>query len=451
MSRRKRLTVNDVLDIILEDPNSPEEVDVILQPPDGNVSDGYDDSDEDDNTKEPDKLSAGVLQAPAELRRQTGEDDEPSQDEDDEINTDLPSRSRTAKKPTEQWKKQSHTQSKAQRLFPEPNYQSVSGKSPEDLFYRFWNEEVMELITKESNEYAARNGMHDELVTNDELYSFLGILLLSGYCTLTNLRMYWQESEDTHNGLVSRAMTRERFKAIKRMLHFNGIEDKRDRYWKVRPLISHLRKQFIAAFIPDQVWSHDEAMIKYFGRHGLKQAIRNKPIRFGFKVWCLNTPDGYLICFELYQGEGISSSWAENVAICGKSGATVLDFLEHLPDEYRNLPFHIFGDNYFTSTSLMRELVKRGYEYTGTIRQDRISGCSPLTGIDQFKKKDRGVHESMTSIDGQLLLTRWKDNSAVTLASTVLGSHPTSKVRRYSRAQKKPIEVLRPHVVTTLQ
>ena len=53
----------------------------------------------------------------------------------------------------------------------------------------------------------------------------------------------------------------------------------------------------------------------------------------------------------------------------------------------------------------------------------------------------------MTSIDGQLLLTRWKDNSAVTLASTVLGSHPTSKVRRYSRAQKKPIEVLRPHVV----
>jgi hypothetical protein len=43
-------------------------------------------------------------------------------------------------------------------------------------------------------------------------------------------------------------------------------------------------------------------MIKYFGKSVLKQAIRNKPIRFGFKSWGLSTVSGYVICFELYQG-----------------------------------------------------------------------------------------------------------------------------------------------------
>lgn len=44
-------------------------------------------------------------------------------------------------------------------------------------------------------------------------------------------------------------------------------------------------------------------MTKYYGLHNCKQFIRGKPIPFGYKMWCLNLADGYLINFNIYQGK----------------------------------------------------------------------------------------------------------------------------------------------------
>lgn len=44
-------------------------------------------------------------------------------------------------------------------------------------------------------------------------------------------------------------------------------------------------------------------MIGYYWRHSCKQFIRGKPLSFGYKVWCLNTPLGYNIGFDVYQGK----------------------------------------------------------------------------------------------------------------------------------------------------
>ena len=76
------------------------------------------------------------------------------------------------------------------------------------------------------------------------------------------------------------------FEVIMKCLHFkdNNKLDKNDKYSKIRPLLDHLEEKFIQHFIPSQTISRDEAMIQYFGRHSGKQAIRNKPIRFGYKV-----------------------------------------------------------------------------------------------------------------------------------------------------------------------
>ena len=56
-------------------------------------------------------------------------------------------------------------------------------------------------------------------------------------------------------------------------------------------------------FVPSQHISHDKAMIEYFGKHSCKQAIRNKPIHFGYKVWCQNIPSGYSVSFDSNQGK----------------------------------------------------------------------------------------------------------------------------------------------------
>lgn len=282
-------------------------------------------------------------------------------------------------------------------------------------------------------------------VSVDELKVFLGILLLSGYVPLPSYRMYWQSSPDTHNPLVAGAMTRDRFEAIKNNIHFAHDPTDNDRFWKLRPLMRHLQERFMENFVARRNVSHDESMIKYFGRHGLKQAIRNKPIRFGFKSWCQNTPDGYLFSFDFYQGESIAENAAAHVKVCGRSGATVLDLLDNMRPDLKELPFHFYVDNYFTSMELLKEMICRGYDITGTIRVNRIPGAPPLTGMDAFKKKHRGCMEVVKSHD--IILTRWKDNSAVTLASTGYGDEPVRPVRRYSRTERKNVSVSRPHVV----
>ena len=42
----------------------------------------------------------------------------------------------------------------------------------------------------------------------------------------------------------------------------------------------------------------DESIIPYYGKHGTKQFIRGKPIRFGFKLWCITSSEGYFLHAE---------------------------------------------------------------------------------------------------------------------------------------------------------
>ena len=49
-------------------------------------------------------------------------------------------------------------------------------------------------------------------------------------------------------------------------------------------------------------FSIDESIIPYYGRHGTKQFIRGKPIRFGVKLWCVTSSNDYLIHPEPYCG-----------------------------------------------------------------------------------------------------------------------------------------------------
>ncbi len=111
---------------------------------------------------------------------------------------------------------------------------------------------------------------------------FLGILVLSGYIKLPNRRLYWAESPDTVNQLVSRSMRWDTFDQIMRCLHFtDNMAMNEDRFIKVRPLFEYLNKVSKIRNCTEYT-SVDEIMILYYGRHGDKQYIIGKPVRFGF-------------------------------------------------------------------------------------------------------------------------------------------------------------------------
>ena len=75
--------------------------------------------------------------------------------------------------------------------------------------------------------------------SKDEIKTFIGVLIFSGYHKLPQARLYWDTNEDTRTTFISKAISRERFKLLKKYIHFvdHQKEDPTfDKYWKVRLL-----------------------------------------------------------------------------------------------------------------------------------------------------------------------------------------------------------------------
>lgn len=96
-------------------------------------------------------------------------------------------------------------------------------------------------------------------------------------------------------------------------------------------------------------------------------------------MWCLNSADGYVIHFAIYQGK-FPNGKPNFENIFGKCMAPLMYFLENVPPEKRKLHFRVFYDNLFTSYNLLSFLRDRGYSRTGTIKENRLGKDFPLIG-----------------------------------------------------------------------
>lgn len=133
-------------------------------------------------------------------------------------------------------------------------------------------------------------------------------------------------------------MSRNRFTQIMKYFHVcdNHNLTIGDRFAKVTPLWGKMNEKWLRYFPGDTNLSVDESMIPYYGSDGAKQHMHGKPIRFGFKVWCLCTRLGYLI-------QSIPSGNTQ--PDLGLGGSVVMDLVDKLP----NKEVSIFVDNFFTS------------------------------------------------------------------------------------------------------
>ncbi|KAK9745018.1 Transposase IS4 [Popillia japonica] len=192
------------------------------------------------------------------------------------------------------------------------------------------------------------------------------------------------------NTAVYKTMRRDRFKQILQFIHCadNTNIDKEDKLYKLRPFINLLQKKFKEQFVPVENLDFDEAMIKYYGKHGCKQFIKGKPIRFGFKVWSLNTKDGYLLNFDIYQGKSPTTS-EQNKRLFGKCTAPLISMISDI--SHSEYPYHFYLDNLFTSITLFDFLREQGYHVTGTFRDDRIPSTCPLISKKSMKKSEEKI------------------------------------------------------------
>nr|XP_022903991.1 piggyBac transposable element-derived protein 3-like [Onthophagus taurus] len=223
----------------------------------------------------------------------------------------------------------------------------VNNNSPLELFDFFWDEEIINMFLGYSNLYASQHNKPAN-ITKEEILNFFAVLLVSGYVHVPRRRMFWENTADAHNNLVSNAISRDRFEYIFRNIHCcdNASLDKTDKFTKVRPLIKKMNDSF-QRFAPLQEnHSVDEAMIPYFGRHGAKQFIRGKPIRYGYKFWTGAIDSGYVVWIEPYQGA--KSEIKVQYRELGLGPSVVLQYAETLLS-IRSYPYHIFCDNFFTT------------------------------------------------------------------------------------------------------
>ena len=485
--RTSKYSFKDALDM-LESPAPWCAADIFIAPPTGDNSDG-DSADENVNVdlQTLSKCSRGLLEAECEMRlfdgnqefQTFGDDDDVKSEEviDDKKSTMESVGGVNKKKTTEfttvkadkkkepkvdprvkNWIKdhdipsdQSFVHILTSQSVPESDFFTVAEEqgiewTPVHLFELFIDDEILKHIVTETNTYARlKNQSYEQFrdTTVEELRCFIGILFVSGYYKLPSYRMMWEESEDVNNIMISNAMRRNRFIELLRFIHFApsscNIRDE-DKCSKVRPLLDHLKEKCKQYAIFDSCnVSVDESMREYFGKSGqaLKQRMPSKPIRSGYKIWCLNLQGGFLHNFRVYQGAGSKNQYSDEFG-CGPS--VVLDLKDSLPED-RKFKFYI--DNYFSSIKLAQHMKDLGHGVTGTLKRNMFEGC-PVTEKPEMKKTDRGTIEQFLHKELGIVVCGWNDNNVVTMISNCDSVEPLEQVKRWNRSQKKFILVPQP-------
>ena len=141
--------------------------------------------------------------------------------------------------------------------------------------------------------------------------------------------------------------------------------------YDVSDFLELLKGNFQAHFDPGEKLTIDEMMIKFKGRSTIKQYLKQKPIKRGYKVWILaDTLTGCVYNFQIYSGK----SEERHVPL---AEYVVWSLTRELSMKFH----HVYFDNFFTSPFLVAKLLEDGIYCTGTLITTRkgISAAIPCS------------------------------------------------------------------------
>ena len=144
------------------------------------------------------------------------------------------------------------------------------------------------------------------------------------------------------SSFASSLMVRDRFKMILTFFHLNDNTKyvpagapQHDPLFKLRPLFDTLRTAFMAVYKPLENICIDEALCLWRGHVGFRVYIKNKPVKWGIKLYELcESVSGYVYTLEVYcRYPNISN--------------TPADVVKRLLEPIRNLGHTLYMDNYY--------------------------------------------------------------------------------------------------------
>jgi hypothetical protein len=226
-------------------------------------------------------------------------------------------------------------------------------------------------ICKETNTYAKQRMLLNpdpkwKSLTVAELKAWVGCLLAMGLNQKNNIRMYWEPP--WRLSVVADRFTEDRFMAIKKYLHLADnsavIEcktSKPDRLAKIRPFLDLLLTNFHSNYQPGRYLTVDEDMCKFKGRNSMKQYMKAKIIKWGYKIWKVcDASSAYTLNLDVYTGA------IEGKKEQGLAYAVVMKMMDRYLDKN-----HVVVMDFFTSVPLFLDLLTKSTYACGTVRLKR--------------------------------------------------------------------------------
>ena len=166
-------------------------------------------------------------------------------------------------------------------------------------------------------------------------------------------------------------------------------------------------------------------MIPFKGRLSFKQYMKDKPMKYGIKVFVLaDGKYGYIKRIQIYTGKNFSLSKNE----LGLSTKVVLDLVKGLESSHHKL----YVDNYYTSPILFLKLYQSGINACGTARTNRKHFPTDLVyKVSEATKLERSFYDYRSS--RPLLACVWKDKKDVHFLTTKHCAVADASVTRTSR------------------
>ena len=302
---------------------------------------------------------------------------------------------------------------------------------PADFVLKYLDSDIRESILFQSNLYMNQKQRSVPPMSLEELYGFLGVNIIMGYHRLPSWTYYWKSDQDVTVPFVSTTMPRNRFAQLLSNLHVNDNSmipsDNKDKLYKLRPLITKLNDNYMRLYSCSKIFSIDESMILFKGRHSIKQYNPMKPIKRGYKLWERADANGYVSKLDIYQGKDACVD--ERYPGFGLGEKVVLSLTEDIIGNFHEVYF----DNYFTSVNLLESLKGKHVLACGTIRTNR-KGLPQNMASD--KSLERGEFDWRVSND-ELTFFKWKDNKSVHLLSNFHGTETTTISRTQRSGEKK--------------
>ena len=314
--------------------------------------------------------------------------------------------------------------------------------SPVTLFELFIANEIVNLNCKETNSYAAQKGNHSLKFDPKKFKSFITVSPLSDYIPYPRRFMYLEMRDDSRNSFVTSLFTRNRFLDVLQYIDLadNNNLDANDKFAKLQPFFKILNKNCLKNFIPERNAGIEESVVPYYGRHGCKQYMQSKLMKFGYKLWVAATPLWYAIQFYPYAGK--DANYDKELDFGGSFVMSLVPKFISIPKSSNK----VVMDNLFTSLSLLQLLKSKSIAATDKVRSNRTEN-SPLISVEEMKKKLTGICNVVNDRKSIFTLVRWKNKKNCHSSIKSVRKKPNKEIKllhqrkRWKSRNNQPSEI----------